>query len=98
MIGKERVKWDKIVQKIETDIKNEVTDVNRKDKNVFLYLNECLFKFQGDVVTPGEYSIPFSIALPEWLPSSFLYFGPNKANLQVSYKLRVSLVGPTPYV
>jgi len=36
----------------------------------------------------GHYSFPFFIHLPEWLPSSFIFYGPKKSEMTVSYKIR----------
>jgi hypothetical protein len=38
---------------------------------------------------PGQYSFPFSYQLPDWLPSTFVYYGCGRAEAKIEYKIRV---------
>jgi hypothetical protein len=64
-----------------------------KARNVFLDMQENLHTFTNGLITPGQYQFPFTIYLPDWLPSSFLYFGKLNCVLKVEYKIKVNIKG-----
>ena len=47
------------------------------------------------MIVEGQYSFPFTVHLPEWLPQSVLCFNtpdPKKPNLLNTFKIRYNLI------
>ncbi len=67
IIGKEKTKW------IMPDKKegNSFTKICG-GHNKFFHISHSIHKFENKLALQGQYSFPFTMTLPEWLPQSFL--------------------------
>lgn len=43
---------------------------------------------------PGQYSFPFSVTIPDWIPASMLYTGKRKTKCHIRYRLRAVIEPP----
>jgi len=43
---------------------------------------------------PGQYSYPFSVTIPDWIPASMLFTGKRKTKMHIRYRLRAEMVPP----
>jgi hypothetical protein len=59
--------------------------------NVFLEVRQVLRKLEDNYLHPGFYAFPFSVMLPEWIPSSFLYSGDKAKKLSILYTIKVRM-------
>lgn len=62
-----------------------------RGKNTIISISHPLHNFQGNMAQPGQYSFPFNFQLPAWLPSSFIFYGPKRSDMSVSYSIKVSM-------
>jgi hypothetical protein len=86
IIGRERTKWH-----------SQEGSGGKKHKSKHLGKNDLLVSrsviqaFPGGEAPVGSYTFPFTFPLPEWLPSSMVYFGPQKSGFQIKYKVKVRM-------
>jgi hypothetical protein len=72
-VGLEQTKWYK-----EDIVKKEINPPGwHKGFHSIIHNTQALHTFPDRVAPAGQYSFPFVISLPEWLPASFIFYGPN---------------------
>jgi len=92
--GTEKVSWmDNETREVEPG-RHETVQVKRKHKrDIFKFTAPC-FQFQVPQLMPGDYTIPFSFALPQNLPSSFQFMRHEmhqKPKGRVKYSVKATL-------
>ena len=89
--GKEKCKWmtreSKEVKDGDTT-KNEFVDVwHKNDRKVITY-KVPVYYFPGGMAPAGQYTFPFSFALPSNIPASIYYCGFDKACASIKYNIK----------
>jgi hypothetical protein len=74
-------------EKRQWDVESDNNTSTYKGSNVIIESDSLLFKFQDSAAYPGQYSFPFSLKLPDWLPASFIFYGLNASEIKVKYDL-----------
>ena len=88
VIGQEKTKWKKKQKDGKEQYKKK-----HKGNNRFLFLHQNLHIFDNGMIPPGQYSFPFQVLLPNWIPSSYMFVGKNKAEMKVTYKIKSMIEG-----
>jgi len=92
--GKEKCKW-KTQQSKEVkngeDTKSELVDVTHKNERSVITYKVPIYYFPGGMAPAGQYTFPFSFALPSNLPASMFYCGVDKSAAKIKYKLQAYL-------
>lgn len=81
--GVEKTKWSKK----EKHCKNK-NFKKHKGKNTIITITHGLYVFPGNTAQAGQYSFPFTFQLPPWLPSSFIFYGPERCEMSVTYHVK----------
>ncbi|CAI2364882.1 unnamed protein product [Moneuplotes crassus] len=92
--GKEKCKWttreSKEVKEGDTT-RTEFVDVWHKNERKVITYKVPVYYFPGGMAPPGQYTFPFSFALPSNLPASIYYCGFDKASAYIKYKIKAVL-------
>jgi len=59
-----------------------------RDAKEIVHLRQVVRVFTGYGMDPGQYSYPFQLYLPEWLPESIDLHLPNEEQFHVEYTVR----------
>ena len=59
-----------------------------RDAKEIIHLRQVVRVFTGYGMDPGQYSYPFQLYLPEWLPESIDLHLPNEEQFHVEYTVR----------
>lgn len=94
VFGIEKCKWttreSKQVKEGENN-KTEFVDVDHKNEKKVINFKAPIFYFPGGMAPPGQYTFPFSFALPSNIPASVYWNNIDKARAQIKYKIQASL-------
>lgn len=92
--GKEKCKWitreSKQVKEGE-QTKSEFVDVVHKNEKKVITYKVPVYYFAGGMAPPGQYTFPFSFALPSNIPASLFWSGIDKAAAKIKYKMKACL-------
>jgi hypothetical protein len=87
LIGKEKTRWtEERRRRSILSNRNEYYTATLKGEKKFLELSFPIWNF-GDHLDKGQYTIPFSLKLPDWLFPSFLFKNRNLKG-EILYKLK----------
>ena len=92
--GKEKCKWvTRENQQVKNgeETKNEFVDVVHKGENKILTYKVPVYYFPGGMAPAGQYTFPFSFALPSNIPATLFFCGIDKAMGNIKYKLKATL-------
>jgi sporulation-control protein spo0M len=88
--GKEKCKWETRENKEirEGDnVRNEFVDVKHKNDHKIISYKVPVYYFPGGMAPAGQYSFPFSFALPANIPASMFFCGFEKSVASIKYKI-----------
>jgi hypothetical protein len=87
LIGKEEARWSERRRRQSSySRKSEYYTLEFEEEKKFLQLDLPIWNF-GDHLDKGQYTIPFSLKLPDWLFPSFLFKNRNLKG-EILYKLK----------
>lgn len=92
--GKEKCKWvtrENQQVKHGEETRNEFVDVVHKGENKILTYKVPVYYFPGGMAPAGQYTFPFSFALPGNIPATLFYCGIDKAMANIKYKIKAIL-------
>lgn len=92
--GKEKLKWTTRENRQvnnEGNQRNEFVDVHHKNEKKVITFKSPVFYFPGGMAPPGQYTFPFSFALPANIPASLYWNGTDNGRAKIKYKLKASL-------
>lgn len=92
--GKEKCKWTtRESQQVKEgeNTKTEFVDVYHKNEKKIITYKVPVFYFPGGMAPPGQYTFPFSFALPSNIPATLFYCGVDKAVARIRYTLKAAL-------
>lgn len=95
--GKEKCKW---ITRENKEIKegdntrHEFVDVAHKNEKQTIKFKVPVYYFPGGMAPAGQYTFPFSFALPANLPATLFYCGFDKSVASIKYKLQ-AVMEPT---
>lgn len=92
--GKEKCKWKTRENKEIKDGENtrhEFQDVIHKGERNIITYKVPVYYFPGGFAPAGQYTFPFSFALPSNLPATLFFCGLDKAVATIKYKLKAIL-------
>jgi len=92
IIGEEKSRWTVIGYIGEAGARVPMKRVGRE---VFLKQSDTLHTFEDKLVKPGHYKFPFTLTIPDWVPSSLVYCGDFKSKVRVFYTIKVSIADCT---
>ncbi|CAI2371263.1 unnamed protein product [Moneuplotes crassus] len=87
--GKEKIRWDR--RRTTTDT-FETERVWKSDEPIFKIFE--IYQFEDAVALPGQYTIPFSILIPNGLPSSVYYSGRSNSKAVIDYSIKAIMRQP----
>ena len=92
--GKEKLKWttqESRTVKDDDNDKTEFVDVDHKNDRKVIKFKCPVYYFPGGMAPPGQYTFPFSFALPSTIPATMFWNNLDKAKAKIKYKLKASL-------
>jgi hypothetical protein len=88
--GNERCKWvtreNKEIREGE-NVRHEMMDVKHKNEHKIIVFKVPVYYFPGGMAPAGQYSFPFSFALPANIPATLFYCGFDKSVASIKYKI-----------